>query len=291
MPEQNAYTQGSQADLVSSIVEDVRAGRPARGGNPINFSIWQAAKTYGPDSPEFGQWLDKMDIKHQTSNTLGGVVGRYIAPAALAMIPGIGTMTAAGLAAGANAGGQLFQNGRINPVESLTAGAATYGGRSLLNSALGPKPGMVPSGVGNATQSGGGIGDQTLSQVGNASGGALPGSAYESFPGLDPGMSGGDMGGGSYLDRILGGGGEGSGFLDKVLKYGPGIVGGIGAANRQHESDQMMQDAVRGAQAEWAARAPLRAFSQEQILGLPGIQRPDMSKVFADPGNPFYRPG
>lgn len=235
------------------------------------------------------------DGSFNVGRTLGGAL-KVAAPFA-GLIPGVGPLVGAGLAAGGSALGGALHGDRFNLLDTALAGGAGYlGGKfNPFGSRAGP---LGASGLGNATQSGAGIGGQGLSQVGNAGIGALPEGAYQSFPGLpggitDAGMSGGPMGGGGgggFLDNIFGGGG-GGGFLDKVLQYGPGIVGGIGAANRQHESDQMMQDAVRGAQAEWAARAPLRAFSQEQILGLPGIQRPDLASVFADPGNPFYRPG
>lgn len=236
--------------------------------------------------------------------SLGGVL-KTVAPFA-GLIPGVGPFLGAGLAAGGSALGGALHGDKFSLLNTALAGGAGYLGGKL--NPFGSHAGsglQAASGLGNATQSGAGAGQGALSQIGNAGIGALPESAYESFPGLpggwtDAGMSAGAMGGGggggnrSILDRILGGGGDGGGggggLLDKIFQYGVPILGGIGNAHRQHEADQMMQNAVAGANQEWASRQPLRDFSMQGILGLPSIRAPDLSSAFADPGNPYYRP-
>ena len=188
--------------------------------------------------------------------SLGGVL-KTAAPFA-GLIPGVGPLLGAGLAAGGSALGGELAGDDFNLGKTLLAGGAGYlGGR--MNPFGGGGGGGAAAGVGNATQS-----------MGAASGaGGTPGIA----------------GGGGILDRVLGGGS----MLDKALQYGPLVLGGIASANRQHESDQMMQDAVRGARADYASRAPLRDFAQSQIMGTAGLTAPDLSHIFADPSNPYNR--
>jgi hypothetical protein len=215
------------------------------------------------------QYDQAHDGSFQPLHAIGGVL-KVAAPFA-GLIPGVGPMIGAGLAAGGSALGGALHGDRFNLLDTALAGGAGYLGGKLNpfgSHAASYGAGATP-GLGNMTQSGPGV-------LGTGAG--LP---------TDPGMSAGGGGGGGFLNTLFGGGG--GGILDKALQYGLPILGAAGEAHRQHEADQMMQDAYRQSQAEWLARQPLRDFSQQQILGLPSIQRPDMSKVFADPGNPFYR--
>lgn len=253
----------------------------------------EAWNAYSP-----GTERDLPYMKNPHKGFLGGLgsVLKIAAPFA-GLIPGVGPLVGAGLAAGGSALGGAMHGDRFSLLDTALAGGAGYlGGKwNPLGSRAGAA-GMIPSSAGNATQGMGGAGS-ALSEVGNANVGAIPGLGYQSWPGLppmgtDPGMSAGGQVGGGILDRVLGrgGGGGGGGWLDKILQYGPMIAGGISNANRQHEADQMMQDAIRGAQSEWTARAPLRDFAMQGIMGLPGLKRPDLSAVFRDEGNPYYTP-
>jgi hypothetical protein len=255
-------------------------------------------------SPGTAQDLPHMKNPHKgVGGFLGGVM-KVAAPFA-GLIPGVGPLLGAGLAAGGSALGGALSGDKFSLLDTALAGGAGYMGGKWNPFGSKASAGLqAASGLGNATQSGVGAGQGALSQIGNAGIGALPESAYQAFPGiagggtppwLDPGMSGGPMGGGrggggGILDRVLGGGGGGGGWLDKALQYGIPLIGGISSANRQHEADQMMQNAIAGANQEWGARQPLRDFSMQGILGLPSIKAPDLSSAFADPGNPYYRP-
>lgn len=194
--------------------------------------------------------------------SLGGVL-KTAAPFA-GLIPGVGPLVGAGLAAGGSALGGALHGDKFDLGKTLLAGGAGYLGGKL--NPFGTKLPAAPSLAG--------MGDSTYgpaSMVGAAGAAGTPGYA----------------GGGGILSKI--GLGSGGGLLDKALQYGPLIMGGIAGANRQHESDQMMQNAVRGAQADYASRAPLRDFAQSQILGLPNLEAPDLSHIFNDPSNPYNR--
>ena len=210
-------------------------------------------------TPQYDQAHDEaFDLKGK----LGGAL-KFAAPFA-GLIPGVGPMLGAGLAAGGSALGGALHGDKFNLLDTALAGGAGYLGGKLnpfgshAGAGASYAAGATP-GVGNMTQSGPGV-------LGTGAG--MP---------VDPGMSAGGGGGGSFLDNILGGGGGGS-TLDKVLQYGVPLLGAAGAAHRQHEQDQ-----------EWERRAPLRAFSQQQLLGLPGIERPNLDAIFADPSSPYYR--
>lgn len=252
--------------------------------------------------------LRNISTSHGFLGDAGEAIGKgmkFAAPFA-GLIPGVGPLVGAGLAAGGSALGGALNHEKFNLLDTALAGGAGYlGGKANPFGGKPPVGALGASGAGNATQGMAGASQGGfLSDVGNAGVGALPEGGYQAFPGIggaaggwtDPGMSAGAPAGGSggnrsILDRVLGGGGGGGegggGWLDKILQYGPLVAGGISNANRQHESDQMMQNAIRGSTDEWNARAPLRQFAQQGILGLPTLQRPDLSAVFADPGNRY----
>jgi hypothetical protein len=190
--------------------------------------------------------------------SLGGVL-KTAAPFA-GLIPGVGPLLGAGLAAGGSALGGELSGDDFNLGKTLLAGGAGYLGGKL--NPFGGGGGAVAGAAGTGTQS-------------------MPGiAAQASTPGY--------AGGGGILGKLgipTGGGG----LLDKALQHGPMILGGLAAANRQHEADQMMQEAVRGARQDWQSRAPLRDFASSQIMSTADLQAPDVSHIFADPSNPYNR--
>ncbi len=90
-----------------------------------------------------------------------GTVLRVGAPIAGLAIPGLGTLGAAALSGVGNTAGQLISRGRINPLESLAAGATP----GLAKLAFG---GGAGGAVGNATQAGVGAASQGSGFLGGA---------------------------------------------------------------------------------------------------------------------------
>lgn len=81
------------------------------------------------------------------------------------------------------------------------------------------------------------------------------------------------------------------GVLGTVEKYGPLVLGGLGALdahNQYAEADKLRRQAVDRATADYATRAPLREEAiRRATLGQP--VREDLSSLYASP-NPFSRP-
>lgn len=244
-------------------------------------------------SPGTDQDLPRMKNPHGFLGDWDKAIGKglkTVAPFA-GLIPGVGPLLGAGLAAGGSALGGQMHGDKFSLLDTALAGGAGYlGGKANPFGSKGGIPAAPDiSGMGDATYrpGGGGLPSGGFGP-GEYAGGLPNGSGGYGVPDINP-IGGG--GGQSILDRVLGqgtgGAPGGGGWLDKLLQYGPMVAGGISNANRQHESDQMMQDAVKGSTAEWNARAPLRSFAQSNILSLPTLKRRDLSAVFADPGNMY----
>jgi hypothetical protein len=99
------------------------------------------------------------------------------------------------------------------------------------------------------------------------------------------GLGGGDIAGPSRFRRIAGflGGKDGFGG-DDLLKYGQAAGDAYGAYQGAKDQDRYR----RLADQNYAANEPLRAKARQMLLE--ADQRPDLSHLFADPGNPRYRP-
>jgi len=269
---------GDQAALMSLIN---LTGGP---GDPDPSSNWATA-----DARNYGKMLLRdilpgyqptYDKAHDGSFSLGGLFGDILkigAPIAGALIPGVGMLGAGLIGAAGSAAGGLVKGEPFNLGKTLLAGAGSAFGNKLLGNGLGggssgwlgaAHPSLAPVGAPGA------LGPQGVMAPGGGSIGAVG----------TPGIA---SGGGVFGDigRFLGGA-DGLG-LDDILKYGGMIGGGINAANQQDAANDARKAALSGATQEWAGRAPLRAAAQQGLLGLGDIRRPDLSQIFADPGNPF----
>lgn len=88
------------------------------------------------------------------------------------------------------------------------------------------------------------------------------------------------------LGKIAGGVG---GFL---LGGPAGAAAGYGLANsigKEAKANKLNQQVAQYANDRFAAGAPYRSKLAEVALNLP-TQRPDLSGIYADPGNPYARP-
>ena len=189
--------------------------------------------------------------------------------AAGALIPGVGTLGAGAIGAGSSVAGDLVQGKKPNLLGALGAGGVSAAGNALLGNGLGSTApaaaGGVPAGVGNATQSGPGIGAQMA--------GALPSVAG----------SGGLLGHGGVLGTGL--------STNDALNLGLGAAGAVQNANQQSHANALQDQAMQYATQDWANRAPLRQQAIQRMLA-PLPQAQDQSALFAaNQVNPFARRG
>lgn len=204
-------------------------------------------------------------------HTLGSVL-KIAAPIAGALIPGVGMLGAGLIGAGGSAAGGLLHGDPFNLGKTLMAG----GGAALGNNLLGNGLGGGSSGLWGAAQPA--TGALTPGGYAGGAGGVPP---------YDPGMSGNPSGGGGWLGQIFGGA-DGKIGLGDILGGIGMIGGGISATNAQNKANQERDAAIAGATQDWQSRAPLRSAAQTGLLGLGALKAPDLSSIFADPGNPFY---
>jgi hypothetical protein len=212
--------------------------------------------------------------------SVGGDLLKYGAPVAAMAIPGIGPLAAAGIAAGGNTLGRAVKGDPFSLQSLVLSGAAGAGGNMLLG-------GQGFKGISS-------IG-QRMGMGGAAPGGAAPGAASPAL------TSQGVMApGGGTIGAVGGAGGvanaAGSGFsmgkaMDAVERFGPLVVGGLGAY--QTMQDQSKANALRDrgiamAEKDYDARAPFRMRASE-FATMPMPSRPDLSSIFNDPGNPYNR--
>lgn len=222
----------------------------------------------GFDPSKIGGYMEQGDAQFNLGKTLGSVL-KVAAPIAGMAIPGLGFAGAAALGAGGSAAGGMLHGDKFNLKDTLLAGGAAGLGNKALGNGLG-------SGSSNW-----GFG---------SSGGGISGGGAGGMEGMAPSPIEGGAGHGGFLDKLWGGakgflgGGDGFGF-DDILKVG----GTIGAIDSQHHANQMQDQAIQGATNEWNSRQPLRDTAMQGIQGLSNFKAPDMSDVFADPNNPYYR--
>lgn len=89
-----------------------------------------------------------------------------------------------------------------------------------------------------------------------------------------------------WLGKILGGA---AGFA-LGGPMGAGLGASLGSSiDSQASADKLNKQAQGYAQQRYAAGAPFRSKLAEVALNLPS-ERPDLSGIFADPGNPYARP-
>ncbi len=186
-----------------------------------------------------------------------GKIARKAAPF-VGLIPGVGTLAAAGLGA---AGGLLGGEGFRGALRGAAGGA------------LGGLAGRIP-GVGNLISGAG-------SAIGGAFSGENPLARFDRSGQGGGGGGGGDDGGGGFGGAIRGIGG----FLGRNA---PTILGGVSALSNARDDTR-----TRGFEDEQAdfARQSMerrRAMEQQIMSGL-GQAPPsfDFSSTFADPSNPF----
>lgn len=221
--------------------------------------------------PDYGK---AQDGGFSLGKTLGGVL-KVAAPIAALAIPGLGPLASAAIAAGGSAAGGVLSGDKFNLGKTALAGVAGYGGNKLLGGQgikgiggiperLGigggpdvggaPMPGGVNPALGNATQSGQGV----LASATQTGGKGIFGS----------GISGGD--------------------LMKYLPLASGALGAVGSYQNGAKADDLRQKAMGYAEGDYLSRSPFREKALAQV-NQPMPTAPDLSAVFADPGNPYNR--
>lgn len=174
----------------------------------------------------------------------------------------------------------LGENVRTNPDGTLKADQRKKGGflskvGGVISKAA-PIAGLIP-----------GIGIPLAAGLG-------AGGALLSGEGLGTALKRGAIGaaGGFGLSK-LGGIGKVGGALGDFAKSNPELIaGGIAAiqnARTQGERDQIRDELLANARADRAQRQGF--LNQVDLQGLRDIEAPDLSTVFADPNNPFFRSG
>ena len=186
-----------------------------------------------------------------------GKVLKVAAPVAGALIPGVGLLGAAAIGGLGNAAGQYAATGKIDPKQALASGALAAAGNKALGNGLGSTGGSA----GAAAGAGGGS--------------SLPAD------GITGGGGGGLLRGGGLLGTGLG--------LDDIQKYGPLVLGGLGAidaANQSATADKYRGQALQYATQDYNARAPVRQAAITQSLA-PLPQQRDLSQTLVNRANPY----
>lgn len=219
---------------------------------------------FGDQLGQFGDYAEARDGSFSVGKALGGAL-KFAAPIAAMAIPGIGPLAAAGIAAGGNVAGRALSGDKFSLGSTLLSGAAGAGGNWLLG-------GQGFKGIGGIPQ--------RLGFGGGASAGAA-GNATQGMPGVMGAAGGGGGAGGFSL----------GGALDAVGRYGPLVVGGLGAYQTmqdQSKANELRERGIKMAEQDYAGRAPFRALATSYAQR-PEPQRADLSSIFYDPGNPFNR--
>ena len=208
--------------------------------------------------------------QHDGSFNLGHALGsvlKYGAPIAAGLIPGLGPLAAAGIGMAGNTAGRALAGDQFSLGSMVLSGAlpglSQYAGVPYKLFGGGP---AAAGTAGNMTQGMGGIA--------SGAGGGVPGAASAAASAgkgiLGTGITGGDL-----------------------LHYAPLGIGAIGAyqgAQDMSKANALRERAVKLAEQDYAERAPYRMNALRQA-SQPLPQAPDLTSVFADRGNPFYRPG
>lgn len=155
-------------------------------------------------------------------------------------------------------------------------------GNVLKNAGIGALTGAAGAGaLGGAGKLATGL--RAVTSIAGGAGGTPAAAPPGAVPGVPPGASGG--GGGFNLSGILGGAGD-------FLKHNSNTLLAAGSAlqgvNQQGQADDLRKKAMGMAEAEYAARAPLRTNA---LAALSQPMTPDLTDVFAPANtvNPFAR--
>lgn len=73
---------------------------------------------------------------------------------------------------------------------------------------------------------------------------------------------------------------------DELLKAGIIIAGGREAIQNSQKANELMEQGLGMAKEDYASRAPFREAGRQNMLD---PRTPDLSSIFADPGNPYAR--
>lgn len=73
-----------------------------------------------------------------------------------------------------------------------------------------------------------------------------------------------------------------------LIKTGIGVGSAIQGYQKGQQADDLQREALDMAREAYADRAPLREMG---LAGMTGAQRPDLSGIFGDAGNPYSRSG
>jgi hypothetical protein len=227
-------------------------------------------------------YTPQYEVANDGSFNLGHALGGILKTAApfASLIPGVGIPLGAALGAGGSALGGALHGDDFSLGKTLLAGGAGAAGSALLGGQGFHGIGGIPArlGLGGGGAAGGAAPGMGAGGV-MAPGGGLVGTAQ---------AVGGSGGGGGILQQLFGNG-RGGIDIGRLISTGALVGGTLSAANTQNQANEQRQGAIEGATGEWNDRAPLRAAAMQGILALPNLQRPDLSAIFADPGNPYYR--
>lgn len=252
---------GDQAALSQLIDLSGGPGDP----NPSNNWATADAMNYGklmlrdliPNyTPIYDKAKDGSNFFDKIGSTVGGVL-KTAAPLA-GFIPGIGPLAAAGIAAGASAGGGALRDEPFSLGKTALAGLAGYGGNALLG-------GEGPAGI-KGIPSRLGLGGSP--SIGNTTAQGTVGAAAD------------------------GGGLLGTGIrLGDIARYAPLAIGALGAVGNyqdQARANALRERGIAAAERTYAERQPFRTKALG-FAGMPDPERPDLSGIFSDPGNPYNR--
>lgn len=207
-----------------------------------------------------------------------GKIEQTAAPA-LGMIPGIGPLLAAGVAA----------HGRVLDTSHGSVGLGDIAGAGIKGGAMGALAGGLSHLPGIASHIpgvssvegwlGGGAGAGAAGAAGQAAGGAAGGSLNDISNAAVGSIGQAPSAGGGFLSSaarwLTGNGG----------KNALGLAEGVNAAMMGRKANQLQNRALGTAQQAYAERAPLR---QAGMQGMLHPQTPSLTPL-ADPGNPYAK--
>lgn len=258
-----AARAGDQAALMKLIDMTNAPGDP----NPNEHWATADAMNYGKMllrdimpgyTPTYDKAKDGGGFLSGLGNFVGGVL-KTAAPIGAAFIPGIGPIAAGAIAAGGSAAGGLLRGEPFKLDKTLLAGAAGAGGNWLLGGQGLKGISGVPGRLG----------------IGGGGAGSTVGNATQAMGGVA---------------KVAGDGG-GGGLLDMIGKYGPLVAGGLGMVGNYQDAskaNELRERGIASAERTYAERAPFRMRALAAATA-PQPQRPDLSWIFNDPGNPYNR--
>lgn len=197
-----------------------------------------------------------------------GKVLKIAAPIAGALIPGVGTLGAAAIGGVGNAAGQYAATGKIDPKQAVLSGAAAAAGNKALGNGLGSTIPKAPD----------------TSWLAGANQGAA--EALGGLPGAASTAAGAAGAAGQAGSSLLGIG------ADDLKKWGPLVLGGLGAidsASQSAQADKLRSQGLQYATQDYNSRAPVRAAALTGALA-PLPQQKDLSQTLVNRANPYSTP-